>query len=159
MRRASLKDQQVWSVTSIDTRRRKQLESFGRRATRSDMQDQLDTFEIESGLPERSKHVGLDCSELDGHHRVATLMMANTNSRCTYGFLGSMKKCTTCRSTFKTEESFPGSTRLITGTRRTSLLIEKLKSFEEGEGTVLDQSIVMFMSGIKHGVIAARLSR
>ncbi len=157
MRRASLKDQQVLeryfeSIRDVE----KQLESFGEGgATRSaSMQDQVDAFEIESGLPGKIKAM-LDLIALSfwtDTTRVATLMMANTNSRCTYGFLGLNEEMHYMSHYVRNRGILPGFNKINHWHMvQFAYLLEKLKSFEEGEGTVLDQSIVMFMSGIKHG--------
>jgi hypothetical protein len=157
MRRASQKDQQVLekyfeSIRDVE----KQLASFEEgTSTRSPhMQAQVDAFEIQAGLPGKLKAM-LDLIALSfwtDTTRVATLMMANTNSRYTYGFLGLNEEMHYMSHYVRNRGILPGFNKINHWhTSQFAYFVEKLKSLEEGEGNVLDQSIVMYMSGIKHG--------
>ncbi|MDA7905222.1 DUF1552 domain-containing protein, partial [Rhodopirellula sp.] len=114
----------------------------------------LDDFSIDADLSGRIKAM-LDLIALSfwtDTTRVATMMMANTNSRCTYGFLGLNEELHYMSHYVRNRGILPGFNKVNQWhTAQFGYLLEKLKSFREGEGSVLDNSIVMYMSGIKHG--------
>ena len=84
--------------------------------------------------------------------RVATMMMANTNSRCTYGFLGLNEEMHYMSHYVRNRGILAGyNTVNQWHTAKFAYLVEKLKSYQEGNGNVLDNSIILYMSGIKHG--------
>ena len=145
-------DQYFQSIRDIE----RQLESFGNIAdpARDSKLAELDDFSIDGDLSGKIKAM-LDLIALSfwtDTTRVATLMMANTNSRCTYGFLGLNEEMHYMSHYVRNRGILPGFNKVNQWhTAQFAYLLEKLKGFREGEGNILDNSIVMYMSGIKHG--------
>jgi hypothetical protein len=134
----------------------KQLDSFD--DTAEPARDQklalLDDFAIEANLGGKVKAM-LDLIALSfwtDTTRVATMMMANTNSRCTYSFLGLNEEMHFMSHYVRNRGILPSfNTVNQWHTAQFAYLLEKMKSYQEGNSNMLDQSIVLFMSGIKHG--------
>ena len=87
--------------------------------------------------------------------RVSTLMMAHTETRSTYGFLGINDELHMLSHFVRTRNRSSG----LSGydkinhwyVQQFAYFIDKLKSLDDDEGSVFDNSIVLFGSGIKHG--------
>ncbi|MFP6739027.1 MAG: DUF1552 domain-containing protein [Planctomycetota bacterium] len=87
--------------------------------------------------------------------RVSTLMMAHTETRSTYGFLGINDELHMLSHFVRTRNRSSG----LSGydkinhwyVQQFAYFIKKLKSLDDDEGSVFDNSIVLFGSGIKHG--------
>tara|TARA_B100001105_G_scaffold89741_1_gene71367 strand:- start:2794 stop:3582 length:789 start_codon:yes stop_codon:yes gene_type:complete len=87
--------------------------------------------------------------------RVSTLMMAHTETRSTYDFLGVNDELHSLSHFVRTRNRSSG----LSGydkinhwyVQQFSYFLEKLKSLDDEEGSVFDNSIVLFGSGIKHG--------
>ena len=134
----------------------KQLESLDRQSADSDNSRiaDVDSFAIGPGLPGKLKAM-LDLIALSfwtDTTRVASLMMANTNSRCTYGFLGLNEEMHYMSHYVRNRGILPGFNKVNHWhTAQFAYLIEKLKGYREGDSNILHNSIVLYMSGIKHG--------
>ncbi|HAY81068.1 MAG TPA: hypothetical protein DCY79_14780 [Planctomycetaceae bacterium] len=157
LQKASVHDRKVLaqyfdSIRNVE----KQLDSFEdsadtkRNARLADVGD----FAIDANLGGKIKAM-LDLIALSfwtDTTRVATMMMANTNSRCTYGFLGLNEEMHYMSHYVRNRGILAGyNTVNQWHTAKFAYLVEKLKSYREGDGTLLDNSIIMYMSGIKHG--------
>ena len=157
MRRASSSDRAVLAqyfeaIRDVE----KQLASFDGAAepARDKKLARLDDFAIEANLGGKVKAM-MDLIALSfwtDTTRVATMMMANTNSRCTYSFLG-LNEEMHFMSHYVRNRGILASFNAVNQwhTAQFAYLLEKLKSYQEGSGNMLDHSIVLFMSGIKHG--------
>ncbi|OUT56195.1 MAG: hypothetical protein CBB71_18505 [Rhodopirellula sp. TMED11] len=157
LRKASTDDREVLSRYFDSIRDlEKQLDSFdgGSDKTRDDKIRQLDDFTIEAELPGKIKAM-LDLIALSfwtDSTRVSSLMMANTNSRCTYSFLGLNEEMHYMSHYVRNRGILPSFNKVNQWhTAQFAYLVEKLKGYPEGQGNILDNSIVLFMSGIKHG--------
>ncbi|MDG2469634.1 MAG: DUF1552 domain-containing protein [Pirellulaceae bacterium] len=134
----------------------KQLNSFDGTLSpgRSKRLSATDDFSIDANLGGKIKAM-LDLIALSfwtDTTRVATLMMANTNSRCTYGFLGLNEEMHYMSHYVRNRGILPGYNKVNQWhTAQFAYLVEKLKGYQEGDGNILDNSIVLYMSGIKHG--------
>lgn len=145
-------DQYFQSIREVE----QQMQSFQNVANpaRERKLETLDDFSIDVDLSGKIKAM-LDLIALSfwtDTTRVATMMMANTNSRCTYGFLGLNEEMHYMSHYVRNRGILPGFNKVNQWhSSQFAYLLEKLKGFREGEGNVLDNSIVMYMSGIKHG--------
>lgn len=157
LRKASRSDQVVLdqyfqSIRDVE----KQLQSFSEVTSpeRAKKLAKLEDFSIDADLSGKIKAM-LDLIALSfwtDTTRVATMMMANTNSRCTYGFLGLNEEMHYMSHYVRNRGILPGFNKVNQWhTAQFAYLLEKLRGFREGDGNVLDNSIVMYMSGIKHG--------
>ena len=84
--------------------------------------------------------------------RVASLMMSHTESRSVYDFLGVNEELHYLSHFVRARKAvlpnFDKVNQWHVG--QFGYFLDKLKSFREGEGTIFDQSVVLFGSGIKH---------
>ena len=134
----------------------KQLESLEQQSSHADNSRlaDVDRFAIGPGLPGKLKAM-LDLIALSfwtDTTRVASLMMANTNSRCTYGFLGLNEEMHYMSHYVRNRGILPGFNKVNHWhTAQFAYLVDKLKSYREGDSNILHNSIVLYMSGIKHG--------
>ena len=87
--------------------------------------------------------------------RVSTLMMSHTESRSVYDFIGVNDELHALSHFVRTRNrssGLDGYDRINQWhTEQFGYFLDKLKSLEDGEGTVFDNSIVLYGSGIKHG--------
>jgi len=87
--------------------------------------------------------------------RVSTLMMSHTESRSVYDFIGVNDELHALSHFVRTKNrssGLDGYDRINQWhTEQFGHFLDKLKSFEDGNGTVFDNSIVLYGSGIKHG--------
>lgn len=110
-----------------------------------------------SDLPNRTKAM-LDLTAMafwTDMTRVATHMMAHTESRTVYKFLGLDDELHMLSHFVRTRNRSGG----LSGYDKINMwyvqqfgyFLDKLKSLKDGDGTLFDNSIVLFGSGIKHG--------
>ena len=84
--------------------------------------------------------------------RVISCMLANTNSRSHYDFMGVDAEFHYVSHHVRNKKVLPDYDRINRWhTGQLKYLIERLKGIREGEGTLLDQSLILWGSGIKHG--------
>jgi hypothetical protein len=84
--------------------------------------------------------------------RVASLMMAHTESRGTYEFIGIKREFHALSHFVRWRGKIPQYDKVNRWhVGQLSGFLDKLKSYQDAEGTVLDNSVVLFGSGIKHG--------
>ena len=84
--------------------------------------------------------------------RVISMVMANTNSRIHYNFMGVKEEFHYLSHYSRNRGVIPNYNKVNNWhTAQVAYLLNKLKSYREGEQDVLHNSIVLYMSGIKHG--------
>ena len=84
--------------------------------------------------------------------RVASLMMAHTESRGIYDFIGINEEFHYLSHFVRNRQVIPHFDRINQWhASQFAYFLERLKSFRDGEGTLFDHSIVLFGSGLKHG--------
>jgi hypothetical protein len=117
---------------------------------------ELDRPPVLKALPERVKAL-LDLMVLafwTDTTRIVTFMLANDNSRLVFDFLGINEEHHYI-SHFVRHPGAEAIRRFNAITRwhvaQFAYLIDRLGKIEEGEGTLLDHSLLLFGSGLKHG--------
>ena len=84
--------------------------------------------------------------------RVVSCMLANTNSRSHYDFMGVDAEFHYVSHHVRNRKVLPAYDKInIWHTGQLRYLIDRLKSIDEGEATLFDNSVVLWGSGIKHG--------
>jgi len=84
--------------------------------------------------------------------RVISCMLANTNSRVHYDFMGVNAEFHYVSHHVRNKKVLPKYDKINTWhTGQFRYLIEKLKGIREANGTLLDNSLILWGSGIKHG--------
>jgi len=84
--------------------------------------------------------------------RVASCMLANTNSRVHYDFMGVNKEFHYVSHHVRNRNVLPAYDKInIWHVGRLRYLIDKMKSLSDGSGTLFDNSLILWGSGIKHG--------
>lgn len=84
--------------------------------------------------------------------RVASLMMAHTESRGIYDFIGINEEFHYLSHFVRNRQVIPHFDRINQWhAGQFAYFLDKLKSFREGDRRVFDNSIVLFGSGLKHG--------
>lgn len=84
--------------------------------------------------------------------RVVSCMLANTNSRAHYDFMGVNAEFHYVSHHVRNKKVLPAYDKInIWHTQQLKYLIEKMKSIREGDGTLYDNSLIHWGSGIKHG--------
>lgn len=84
--------------------------------------------------------------------RVATLMMAHTESRGIYDFIGINEEFHYLSHFVRNRQVIPNFDRINQWhAAQFAYFIDRLKSFRDGEQSLFDNSIVLFGSGLKHG--------
>ncbi len=84
--------------------------------------------------------------------RVISCMLANTNSRSHYDFMGVNAEFHYVSHHVRNRKVLPDYDKInIWHTGQLRYLIEKMKSIQEGERTLFDNSLILWGSGIKHG--------
>jgi hypothetical protein len=85
--------------------------------------------------------------------RCATYMLGNSNSRMTYDFLGVKEQHHYLSHFFRnfSRENLDGLLKIsLWHMEKFDYLLERMKSFKDRDGTLLDHSIVLFGSGMGH---------
>lgn len=84
--------------------------------------------------------------------RVASCMLANTNSRIHYDFMGVNAEFHYVSHHVRNRKVLPAYDKInIWHTAQLRYLIDKMKTLEDGSGTLFDNSLILWGSGIKHG--------
>lgn len=84
--------------------------------------------------------------------RVVSCMLANTNSRAHYDFMGVNAQFHYVSHHVRNRKVLPAYDKInIWHVGQLRYLIDKLKTLEDGSGTVFDNSLILWGSGIKHG--------
>ena len=84
--------------------------------------------------------------------RVASCMLANTNSRIHYNFMGVKAEFHYVSHHVRNKKVLPAYDSInMWHTAQLRYLIEKLKTLPDGNSTVFDNSLILWGSGIKHG--------
>lgn len=84
--------------------------------------------------------------------RVASCMLANTNSRIHYDFMGVNAEFHYVSHHVRNKKVLPKYDGInMWHTAQLRYLIEKLKTLPDGSGSVFDNSLILWGSGIKHG--------
>lgn len=84
--------------------------------------------------------------------RVVSCMLANTNSRSHYDFMGVNAEFHYVSHHVRNKQVLPDYDKInIWHTGQLRYLIERLKSISDGDGTLFDNSLILWGSGIKHG--------
>jgi len=84
--------------------------------------------------------------------RVVSCMLANTNSRAHYDFMGVNAEFHYVSHHVRNRKVLPAYDKInIWHTAQLKYLIEKLKSISDGNATLFDNSLILWGSGIKHG--------
>jgi hypothetical protein len=84
--------------------------------------------------------------------RVASCMLANTNSRIHYDFMGVNSEFHYVSHHVRNKKVLPAYDSInMWHTAQLRYLIEKMKTLPDGAGTVFDNSLILWGSGIKHG--------
>ena len=84
--------------------------------------------------------------------RVISCMLANTNSRSHYDFMGVNAEFHYVSHHVRNKNVLPDYDKInIWHVAQLRYLIEKLKSIPEGDQTLFDHSLILWGSGIKHG--------
>ena len=84
--------------------------------------------------------------------RVISCMLANTNSRSHYDFMGVNAEFHYVSHHVRNKRVLPDYDRInIWHTEQLRYLIQQLKSISDAAGTLFDNSIILWGSGIKHG--------
>ena len=83
---------------------------------------------------------------------VASLLMSHTESRCVYDFLGVNEELHYLSHFVRARKQvLPNFDKINQWhTTQFAYFLDKLKSFKDGDGTLFDNSVVLFGSGIKH---------
>ncbi|MEC9094288.1 MAG: DUF1552 domain-containing protein [Planctomycetota bacterium] len=83
--------------------------------------------------------------------RVASLMMAHTESRGLYDFIGINEEFHYMSHFVRNRKVIPHFDRINQWhTEQFAYFLSRLKSFQDGEGTLFDHSVVLYGSGLKH---------
>ena len=157
-RRGSIRDQQVLEQYYESIR---DVEKSIHRARQNSRDVQLDeTAEIydpniEMGnLGDRIKAM-LDLITLafwTDSTRIISCMLANTNSRVHYDFMGVNAEFHHVSHHVRNRQVLPAYDKInIWHAGQLRYLIDKMKSIKESEGTLFDNSLILWGSGIKHG--------
>ena len=157
-RRGSIRDQQVLEQYYESIR---DVEKSIQRARQNSRDVQLDkTAEIydpniEMGnLGDRIKAM-LDLITLafwTDSTRIISCMLANTNSRVHYDFMGVNAEFHHVSHHVRNRQVLPAYDKInIWHAGQLRYLIDKMKSIKESEGTLFDNSLILWGSGIKHG--------
>ncbi|MCM8536424.1 MAG: DUF1552 domain-containing protein [Lentisphaeraceae bacterium] len=84
--------------------------------------------------------------------RVSSLMMAHTESRTIYDFLGINDELHYLSHFARNKKAIPGYDKINQWyVAQLNYFISKLKSLKDGHQTLFDNSLIMFGSGMKHG--------
>ncbi|MFT5523406.1 MAG: hypothetical protein ACI9HK_001352 [Pirellulaceae bacterium] len=84
--------------------------------------------------------------------RVVSCMLANTNSRVHYDFMGVNAEFHYVSHHVRNKKVLPDYDKInIWHTAQLRYLIDKMKTLKEGNGTLFDNSLILWGSGIKHG--------
>lgn len=84
--------------------------------------------------------------------RVISCMLANTNSRAHYDFMGVDAEFHYVSHHVRNKKVLPAYDKInIWHTGQLRYLIDKLKAIKEGNGTLFDNCLILWGSGIKHG--------
>ena len=84
--------------------------------------------------------------------RVASCMLANTNSRIHYDFMGVNAEFHYVSHHVRNKKVLPAYDSInMWHTAQLRYLIEKMKALPDGSGTLFDNSLILWGSGIKHG--------
>lgn len=84
--------------------------------------------------------------------RVVSCMLANTNSRVHYDFMGVNAEFHYVSHHVRNKRVLPQYDKInIWHSRQFRYLIDKMKTIREGSGTLFDNSLILWGSGIKHG--------
>ena len=84
--------------------------------------------------------------------RVASCMLANTNSRIHYDFMGVNAEFHYVSHHVRNKKVLPAYDSInMWHTAQLRYLIEKMKTLPDGSGTLFDNSLILWGSGIKHG--------
>lgn len=84
--------------------------------------------------------------------RVVSCMLANTNSRAHYDFMGVNAEFHYVSHHVRNRRVLPAYDKInIWHTGQLRYLIEKMKTLKDGSGTLFDNSLILWGSGIKHG--------
>jgi len=84
--------------------------------------------------------------------RVVSCMLANTNSRAHYDFMGVNAEFHYVSHHVRNKKVLPAYDKInIWHTGQLRYLIDKLKAIRDGNGTLFDNSLILWGSGIKHG--------
>lgn len=84
--------------------------------------------------------------------RVVSCMLANTNSRSHYDFMGVNAEFHYVSHHVRNKKVLPAYDKInIWHTGQLKYLIEKLKSISDGNASLFDNSLILWGSGIKHG--------
>ena len=84
--------------------------------------------------------------------RVASCMLANTNSRIHYDFMGVNSEFHYVSHHVRNKKVLPAYDSINAWhTGQLCYLIEKMKTLQDGSGTLYDNSLILWGSGIKHG--------
>ena len=84
--------------------------------------------------------------------RVASCMLANTNSRIHYDFMGVNAEFHYVSHHVRNKKVLPAYDSInIWHTGQLRYLIEKMKTLKDGSGSLFDNSLILWGSGIKHG--------
>ena len=84
--------------------------------------------------------------------RVVSCMLANTNSRVHYDFMGVNAEFHYVSHHVRHKRVLPQYDKInIWHSRQFRYLIDKMKTIREGSGTLFDNSLILWGSGIKHG--------
>ena len=84
--------------------------------------------------------------------RVVSCMLANTNSRAHYDFMGVNAEFHYVSHHVRNRNVLPAYDKInIWHAGQLRYLIDRMKALKDGEGTLFDHSLVLWGSGIKHG--------
>jgi hypothetical protein len=84
--------------------------------------------------------------------RIISCMLANTNSRVHYDFMGVNAEFHHVSHHVRNRQVLPAYDKInIWHAGQLRYLIDKMKSIKESEGTLFDNSLILWGSGIKHG--------
>lgn len=84
--------------------------------------------------------------------RVVSCMLANTNSRAHYDFMGVNAEFHYVSHFVRNRKVIPNYDKInIWHTGQLRYLIDKMKTLKDGNGTLFDNSLILWGSGIKHG--------
>jgi hypothetical protein len=87
-----------------------------------------------------------------GSTRIASCMLANTNSRSHYDFMGVKAEFHYVSHHVRNKRVLPAYDKInIWHAAQLRYLIDKMKTLKDGSGTLFDNSLVLWGSGIKHG--------
>jgi len=84
--------------------------------------------------------------------RIVSCMLANTNSRAHYDFMGVNAEFHQVSHHVRNRKVIPSYDKInIWHAGQLRYLIDKMKSLQDGSGTLFDNSLILWGSGIKHG--------